>query len=77
MPSKSEKVDKDMGREVKKLGGFRPSSNRLTTGSPTKGPVTVSRQVEILIVSPGRAAPSPAPKRPWWNRPLISVKKAG
>lgn len=42
-----QKQDKDMGKEVNNLGGYRPNNTRL---APSPG--VTSRYVEILIIAP-------------------------
>ena len=54
MAKPASKSDKDMGREVNNLGGYRPNTNRLKSS-----PVVTGRYVEILIISPGGAFGGP------------------
>lgn len=56
------KPDKDMGPEVKKLGGYRPGA-RLSAGPELDKAIGYYRHVEILICSPGNVRMAKKPQR--------------
>lgn len=74
-----QKLEKDLGREGDKLGGYGSSSRHPLERSPMQtargGPFLV-RHFEILIVTPVRMKPPPrvqlVDRRKWYDKPVIS-----
>jgi hypothetical protein len=66
------KLDKDLGRESDKLGGYGSSSKHPLERSP----MMVERHIEILIIAPARMKPPPrgrfVDRRKWYDKPVIS-----
>lgn len=73
------KLDKDLGRESDKLGGYGSSSKHPLERSPMQaargGPYRI-RHIEILIIAPARMKPPPrgrfVDRRKWYDKPVIS-----
>lgn len=53
----AKKQDKDMGKEVGKLGGFRPNGNRNAAGKEMSA--FVFRRIEIMMIAPRRRGSAP------------------
>lgn len=64
-PAAGPKPDKDMGREVQNLGGFRPGQ-RLPAGVP------IARYTEVTIIARGVPKRPLSRKLPWYKRPFLT-----
>jgi len=70
------KLDKDLGRESDKLGGYGSSSKHPLERTPMQGARGGPCRIEILIISPVRMKPPPrgqlVDKRKWYDKPVVS-----
>jgi hypothetical protein len=60
----TKKPDKDMGPEVKNLGGYRPGA-RLDAKPELNRAIGYYRHVELVICSPSDLEPKPKKPRPY------------